>query len=71
MRGGSGLGNIAPAQSDYLQATRGGGHGDYRTLVLAGWSVQEMYDLTRQAFDLADTLPHARAASSATRCWGR
>jgi len=54
MRGGSGLGNIAPSQSDYFQATRGGGHGDYRTLVLAAWSVQELYDLTRQAFDLAD-----------------
>jgi 2-oxoglutarate ferredoxin oxidoreductase subunit alpha len=54
MRGGSGLGNIAPSQSDYFQATRGGGHGDYRTLVLAGWSVQELYDLTRQAFELAD-----------------
>lgn len=54
MRGGPGLGNIAPAQSDYFQATRGGGHGDYRTLVLAPASVQEMYDLTRDAFDLAD-----------------
>ena len=54
MRGGSGLGNIAPAQSDYFQATRGGGHGDYRTLVLAAWSVPELYDLTRLAFDLAD-----------------
>src|SRR5574340_321571 len=54
MRGGSGLGNIAPSQSDYFQATRGGGHGDYRTLVLAAWSVQELYDLTRQAFELAD-----------------
>ena len=54
MRGGSGLGNIAPSQSDYWQATRGGGHGDYRTLVLAGWSVQELYDLTRLAFELAD-----------------
>jgi 2-oxoglutarate ferredoxin oxidoreductase subunit alpha len=54
MRGGSGLGNIAPSQADYFQATRGGGHGDYRTLVLAGWSVQELYDLTREAFDLAD-----------------
>ena len=53
-RGGPGLGNIAPAQSDYFQATRGGGHGDYRTLVLAPASVQEMYDLTRDAFDLAD-----------------
>jgi 2-oxoglutarate ferredoxin oxidoreductase subunit alpha len=53
-RGGPGLGNIAPAQSDYFQATRGGGHGDYRTLVLAPATVQEMYDLTRDAFDLAD-----------------
>lgn len=54
MRGGSGLGNIAPAQADYFQATRGGGHGDYRTLVLAAWSVQELYDVTRDAFDLSD-----------------
>jgi 2-oxoglutarate ferredoxin oxidoreductase subunit alpha len=54
MRGGPGLGNIGPAQSDYFQATRGGGHGDYRTPVLAGASVQELADLTYQAFDLAD-----------------
>ncbi len=54
MRGGSGLGNIAPAQSDYFQAVKGGGHGDYRTLVFAAWSVQELYDLTREAFDIAD-----------------
>lgn len=54
MRGGPGLGNIAPAQADYFQATRGGGHGDYRTLVLAPASVQEMYDLTRDAFELAE-----------------
>ncbi|HEX2950291.1 MAG TPA: 3-methyl-2-oxobutanoate dehydrogenase subunit VorB [Armatimonadota bacterium] len=54
MRGGPGLGNIAPSQSDYFQATRGGGHGDYRLLVLAPSSVQEMYDLTRDAFELAD-----------------
>jgi len=54
MRGGPGLGNIAPAQSDYFQATRGGGHGDYRTIVLAPSTVQEMMDLTRLAFDLAD-----------------
>jgi len=53
-RGGPGLGNIAPSQADYFQATRGGGHGDYRTLVLAPCSVQEMYDLTRDAFELAD-----------------
>ena len=54
MRGGSGLGNIAPAQADYFQAVKGGGHGDYRTLVFAAWSVQELYDLTREAFDIAD-----------------
>jgi 2-oxoglutarate ferredoxin oxidoreductase subunit alpha len=54
VRGGPGLGNIAPAQSDYFQATRGGGHGDYRTIVLAPSTVQEMMDLTRLAFDLAD-----------------
>ena len=54
MRGGPGLGNIAPSQSDYFQATRGGGHGDYRTIVLAAASVQELADLTQLAFDLAD-----------------
>jgi 2-oxoglutarate/2-oxoacid ferredoxin oxidoreductase subunit alpha len=54
MRGGPGLGNIAPAQGDYFQATRGGGHGDYRTPVLAPASVQETADLTIAAFDIAD-----------------
>ncbi|HTS64205.1 MAG TPA: 3-methyl-2-oxobutanoate dehydrogenase subunit VorB [Candidatus Acidoferrales bacterium] len=54
MRGGPGLGNIAPEQSDYNQAVKGGGHGCYRTLVLAPASVQEMADLTTLAFDLAD-----------------
>ncbi len=54
MRGGPGLGNIAPSQSDYFQATKGGGHGDYRLIVLAPSSVQEIYDFTRQAFYLAD-----------------
>ena len=54
MRGGPGLGNIAAAQSDYFQATRGGGHGDYRTLVLAPHSIQEMFDLTMLGFHLAD-----------------
>ncbi|MDR1411842.1 MAG: 3-methyl-2-oxobutanoate dehydrogenase subunit beta, partial [Spirochaetaceae bacterium] len=53
-RGGPGLGSIAPAQSDYFQATRGGGHGDYRCIVLAPKSVQECADLTYLAFDLAD-----------------
>ncbi|MBI4319564.1 MAG: 3-methyl-2-oxobutanoate dehydrogenase subunit VorB [Chloroflexi bacterium] len=54
VRGGPGLGNVAPAQGDYFQATRGGGHGDYRTIVLAPASVQEAMDLTSLAFDLAD-----------------
>ncbi len=54
MRGGPGLGNIAPAQGDYLQATKGGGHGDYRTIVLAPGSGQELADLTRMAFEYAD-----------------
>ncbi len=54
MRGGPGLGNIGPGQSDYIQATRGGGHGDYHTIVLGPNSVQEMADLTFVAFDLAD-----------------
>jgi 2-oxoglutarate ferredoxin oxidoreductase subunit alpha len=53
-RGGPGLGNIAPSQSDYFQATRGGGHGDYRTLVLAPNSCQELANLTYEAFELAD-----------------
>jgi len=54
MRGGPGLGSIQPAQSDYFQATRGGGHGDYRTIVLAPSTVQEIADLVLLAFDLAD-----------------
>jgi len=53
-RGGPGLGSIVASQSDYFQATRGGGHGDYRTIVLAPSSVQELADLTHRAFDLAD-----------------
>jgi len=53
-RGGPGLGSIAPAQSDYFQSTRGGGHGDYYTIVLAPKSIQECADLTYLAFDLAD-----------------
>ncbi|MBR0463723.1 MAG: 3-methyl-2-oxobutanoate dehydrogenase subunit VorB [Clostridia bacterium] len=53
-RGGPGLGGIQPSQSDYFQATRGGGHGDYHTLVIAPNSVQEMASLTQTAFDLAD-----------------
>jgi 2-oxoglutarate ferredoxin oxidoreductase subunit alpha len=54
MRGGPGLGGILPAQSDYYQATKGGGHGDYRLLVLAPSTVQEAVDLMMLAFDLAD-----------------
>jgi len=54
MRGGPGLGNIAPSQADYFQATRGGGHGDYRTITLAPSSVQELADSMSLAFDLAD-----------------
>jgi len=54
VRGGPGLGNIAPAQSDYFQAVKGGGHGDYKLIVLAPSSVQEMADFTIMGFDLAD-----------------
>ncbi len=53
-RGGPGLGGIQPSQADYFQATKGGGHGDYRLIVLAPASVQEMADLTIKAFDLSD-----------------
>ena len=54
-RGGPGLGGIQPSQSDYFQATRGGGHGDFRMIVLAPSSVQEMAELTVKGFELADT----------------
>ncbi|HTX53559.1 MAG TPA: 3-methyl-2-oxobutanoate dehydrogenase subunit VorB [Candidatus Baltobacteraceae bacterium] len=54
MRAGPGLGSILPGQADYLQATKGGGHGDYRCLTLAPWSAQESADLVQDAFDLAD-----------------
>lgn len=54
MRGGPGLGGIQPAQSDYFQATRSGGHGDYHLIVLAPGGVQEATTLTMKAFDLAD-----------------
>jgi 2-oxoglutarate ferredoxin oxidoreductase subunit alpha len=53
VRGGPGLGTIQPSQSDYFQATKGGGHGDYRLIVLAPASVQETYDFVKLAFDLA------------------
>jgi len=55
VRGGPGLGGIQPAQSDYFQAVKGGGHGDYHLLVLAPNSVQELSELTVKAFDLADS----------------
>jgi 2-oxoglutarate ferredoxin oxidoreductase subunit alpha len=54
MRGGPGLGNIQPAQADYFQMTKGGGHGDYHLLALAPSTVQETVDLVIEAFDLAD-----------------
>jgi len=54
MRGGPGLGNIAPAQSDYNQIVHGGGHGDFHSIVLAPASVQEAIDLTVLSFDLAE-----------------
>lgn len=53
MRGGPGLGTIQPSQSDYFQATKGGGHGDYRMIVLAPTSVQEMSDFAKLGFELA------------------
>ena len=55
VRGGPGLGNIAPEQGDYFQVTKGGGHGNYRLIALAPNCAQEMCDLTMLAFDLADT----------------
>lgn len=54
IRGGPGLGGIQPAQSDYFQATKGGGHGDYHLFVFAPASVQEMVDLVMESFDIAD-----------------
>ena len=54
VRSGPGLGGILPAQGDYFQATKGGGHGDYKLLVLAPSTVQEAVDITYEAFDLAD-----------------
>ncbi len=54
MRGGPGLGNIAPSQGDYFQIVKGGGHGDYHSIVLAPATVQEAIDLTYQAFELAE-----------------
>ncbi len=54
VRGGPGLGNIAPEQSDYFAVVKGGGHGCYRNIVLAPASVQEMFDYTIKAFELSD-----------------
>ena len=53
IRGGPGLGTIQPAQGDYFQAVKGGGHGDYKIIVLAPASVQEMYDFVGLGFELA------------------
>ena len=55
VRGGPGLGGIQAAQSDYFQAVKGGGHGDYHCIVYTPASVQEMVDLTMHAFDVAET----------------
>ncbi len=54
MRGGPGLGNIAPSQGDYNQIVKGGGHGDYRIITLAPATIQEIIDLTYEAFDIAE-----------------
>ena len=54
MRGGPGLGGIQPSQSDYFQATKGGGHGDYHMVVLAPASIQELYEMTIEAFNIDD-----------------
>ena len=54
MRTGPGLGGIDPSQGDYIQAVHGGGHGDYKNIVLAPASVQEMFDFTIKAFELSD-----------------
>lgn len=54
VRGGPGLGGIQPAQSDYYQATRGGGNGDYKLYVMAPANLQEMVDMVQEAFDIAD-----------------
>jgi 2-oxoglutarate ferredoxin oxidoreductase subunit alpha len=54
MRGGPGLGNIAPSQGDYNQIVKGGGHGDYRIITLAPATIQELIDLTVEAFDIAE-----------------
>ena len=54
MRGGPGLGTIQPGQGDYFQATRGGGNGDYRTVVLSPSNIQEAVDFVQEAFDIAD-----------------
>jgi 2-oxoglutarate ferredoxin oxidoreductase subunit alpha len=66
MRGGPGLGNIAPSQADYFQATKGGGHGDYHMIVLAPNSVQEMIDQTIMAFSTTD-MHNLEAVPKATR----
>jgi 2-oxoglutarate ferredoxin oxidoreductase subunit alpha len=54
VRGGPGLGNIRASQADYFQATKGGGHGDYHMIVIAPSTLQELYELTMNAFDYAD-----------------
>jgi 2-oxoglutarate ferredoxin oxidoreductase subunit alpha len=58
VRGGPGLGGILPSQADYFQATKGGGHGDYRLLVMAPASVQEAVEMVMKAFPLATSDPN-------------
>ncbi len=70
VRCGPGLGGIQPAQSDYFQSTKGGGHGDYHLVVLAPSTVQETVDLTMEAFDIADTY-RIPEWFWATVCWVR
>ena len=67
-RGGPGLGNIASEQSDYHQVVKGGGNGNYRTIVLAPHSAQEMGDLTALAFELADRYRHSGGAAGRWIC---
>ena len=71
IRGGPGLGGIQPAQSDYFQATKGGGHGDYRLFVFAPASVQEMVDLIMEAFDIADYYRNPVMVTGRRHPWAR
>ena len=69
-KGGPGLGGIQPAQSDYFQAVKGGGHGDYHMVVLAPASIQEMVDLVMDGFDIADRYRNPVMVLG-MECWDR